>query len=265
MNGRPVRPRPAATVMVLRDGPGGLEVLLLRRSDALSFVPGAHVFPGGAVDAADSEPATTAVVSGRTDAEASALLGIDSGGLAFFVAAVRECIEEAGVVIGHPVDDPDGPVPGDHPALDDLDRLRPDIEAGRLALHEWCRARDVVLDAGRMRYVSRWITPEASPKRFDTRFFAVELPPGQRATADGDEATEARWWSPAEALAAHERGEIVLIEPTWFSVDLLARFSSCAEALAALDYGQRHAHRVREGDDGSRVPIPADSRGGQVP
>ncbi len=95
----PLVPRPAATVMVVRDGDGAIEVLMLRRSLRSDFVRGAYVFPGGAVDEEDTAPELLEVVSGRTDAEASEVLEVDSGGLGYWVSAFRECFEEAGVLV----------------------------------------------------------------------------------------------------------------------------------------------------------------------
>src|SRR5277367_2656854 len=96
--------RDAATVMLIRDaddGEGGtaIEVCMLRRNLASEFVAGAYVFPGGSVDPEDRGPRAAALCQGRSDAEASAVLGVDSGGLAFWVAALRECFEEAGVLV----------------------------------------------------------------------------------------------------------------------------------------------------------------------
>ena len=109
-------PRPAATTMVLRDGADGIEVLLLLRSHRSVFVPGARVFPGGAVDAADHDPHPTAPGAPTTD-EASERLGLDRGGLAYWVAALRECFEAAGILLarraqdGAPIDVSDPAAP----------------------------------------------------------------------------------------------------------------------------------------------------------
>ena len=92
-------PRDAATVMLLRDGTEGVEVFMMRRTLNAAFVGGFYVFPGGAVDAADRHAEVEASCLGLTDADASEQLGIPSGGLAFWVAAVRECFEEAGVLL----------------------------------------------------------------------------------------------------------------------------------------------------------------------
>ena len=232
----PVTPRPAATIMLLRDAPAGagerLEVLLLRRSGRTPFVPGAHVFPGGAVDPGDHDPHLAVLADGHDDASASAVLDVDAGGLAFWVAAVRESLEEAGVLLA---DDADGrPLDDGHPALADLPRLRRRIEDGDDTLARLYAEHGLRLPAGRIRYVSRWITPEESPRRYDTRFFVAAMPPGQTAVADDWEAVDASWWHPSDALAGWQAGDIELIEPTVVSLELLADFGSTHAALTAL-------------------------------
>lgn len=232
----PVTPRPAATVMLLRDelqhDVPRLEVLLLRRSGHTPFVPGAHVFPGGAVDHGDHHPTLVAHAEGLDDGSASKALEVDGGGLAFWVAAVRECLEEAGVLLATGADGT--PVRSDHPALGDLTGLRQRIERGDEHLGAVCAEHHLRLPLGAMAYVSRWVTPEASPRRYDTRFFAAAMPPGQRAVADEWEAVEAAWWHPTDALAAWQADQIELIEPTVVSLELLTRFETSAAALAAL-------------------------------
>ncbi|MGH6887497.1 MAG: MBL fold metallo-hydrolase, partial [Geminicoccales bacterium] len=91
-------PRPAATLLLLRDGSLGPEAFLLQRTPGAAFLAGAHVFPGGALDKADRDIRVLRRVAGLSDAEASARLGLDTGGLAFWVAAIRECFEEAGIL-----------------------------------------------------------------------------------------------------------------------------------------------------------------------
>ncbi|MGK2930597.1 MAG: NUDIX hydrolase [Acidimicrobiales bacterium] len=232
----PTSPRPAATVMLLRDeldhDVPRLEVLLLRRSGHTPFVPGAHVFPGGAVDAGDHLPQLLDHTDGLDDRSASSALDVDSGGMAFWVAAVRECLEEAGVLLATTRDG--SPIGGDHPALTDLTVLRQRIERGDEHLAGVCAAHDLRLPLGAMAYVSRWVTPEESPRRYDTRFFAAPMPAGQRAEADDWEAVEAAWWHPADALAAWQADDIQLIEPTVVSLELLTGFETSAAALAAL-------------------------------
>ena len=221
--------------MLLRDS-SDLEVLLLRRSGATPFVPGAHVFPGGAVDPADGDPAIARVVDGLDEPAAQMVLDVGDGAMAFWFAAVRECLEEAGVLLatqeGRPIDPA-------HPVRSDLVALRRRIERGDEHLADTCVRHGLRLPLGDLVYVSRWITPEGSPRRYDTRFFAAAMPEGQEAVADDWEAVDARWWRPSAALDAWQAGRIDLIEPTVASLTLLADFTTASSALAGVAHHGR--------------------------
>jgi 8-oxo-dGTP pyrophosphatase MutT (NUDIX family) len=224
--------RDAATVMLVRDGAGGLEVFMLRRTLAAVFAKGLYVFPGGAVDDADRHPGVEAVCHGRADAEASAVLGVAAGGLAYWVAAIRECFEEAGVLLATGAD-------GAVVRFDDPDRsarfsaLRQAVHQGEARLVEICEREGLQLDVGAMQYVSHWITPVGEPRRFDTRFFVAAAPEAQEPLHDDHETIESRWISPVAALAAHEQGELAMIMPTLSNLRFLAPFERAADALEA--------------------------------
>jgi 8-oxo-dGTP pyrophosphatase MutT (NUDIX family) len=232
--------RDAATVMLVRDGrdPAGaaaVEVCMLRRNLASEFVAGAYVFPGGSVDPADRGDAADELCRGLTDAEASAVLGTPSGGLAFWVAALRECFEEAGVLLAQPRDAADG--------TDLLDLTDPAVRArfeghrlevneGRRGLLDVCRAEGLVLAADAVHYVSHWITPELAPKRYDTRFFVTAAPSGQVAHPDEGETIATIWVRPDDALARFGAGEIELLPPTISNLEQLAVHSTTEEVMA---------------------------------
>ena len=253
--------RPAATVMLVRDTapapgrPGGVEVLMLLRHLESVFVPGVWVFPGGRVD--DGDEAASTRSPGRTDAEASAALGLPAGGLAYWVAAARECFEEAGILLarhastGRPLE-----TRGDLEAAR-FARHRRDVHAGRRSLADVLAAEDLVLDLGDVHYVSHWITPPGGTRRFDTRFFVAPAPPGQTAAHDTAETVESLWTTPAAALERHAAGEILLVIPTIRNLHTLARFDSVAELLdAARSIGRVPAIAPRfRGDPG--VPASA--------
>ncbi len=124
-------PRPAATLLLLRDGSLGPEALLLQRTHSSAFLAGAHVFPGGALDKADRDVRVLRRVAGLTDAEASARLGLEAGGLAFWVAAMRECFEEAGILLA---ESEDGRAV-DAARAAALAPYRAQLHAGKLAFH----------------------------------------------------------------------------------------------------------------------------------
>jgi 8-oxo-dGTP pyrophosphatase MutT (NUDIX family) len=224
--------RPAATLMLIRDGVDGMEVLMLRRNPDSLFAADAWVFPGGAVDPSDGDLAPTGVL-GPTDDDASATIGVPSGGLAYFVAAARECFEEAGVLLARHA--------GSGAALEtssDLDatrfgRHRRDLLAGRRSLAEMLGAEDLVLDLTDVFYVSHWITPPGPPRRFDTRFFLAAAPSGQAASHDTAETVESVWTTPGRALERRAVRDLHLVFPTIKNLEALARFPASADLLAA--------------------------------
>lgn len=248
--------RPAATVMLVRDTPEErIEVLLLRRHPDLVFVAGAHVFPGGAVDPGDDAPGTTSVVTGMDDATASELLDLAAGGLAYWVAAVRETFEEAGLLLASTLQ-------GDDPWLDTrraarLHEARPELDAGRLSMAELCRREGLQLDLGALRSFGRWITPIGAPRRYDTRFFVAPAPPRPEVRVDEREAVAAEWSEPVEALERFARGDIDLILPTERSLAVLAEYRSTTDLLAWLD----GAPAEIDDHGGRRVASPADEAG----
>lgn len=232
----PVAILPAATVLLVRDSDAGeLQVCLLRRNLQSTFVGGVSVFPGGAVEPADGHPALLALCDGRTDAQASAALGIASGGLAFWVAAIREAFEEAGLLpatwahSGAPLHFSDDALAArfaaHRGAVDREERSLGDV------LHE----EGLRLDVGAMHYLSHWVTPPGRSRRYDTRFFLAQAPAGQRLAHDGREAIEGAWVRPADAIARQEAGELVMRPPTVWSLHQLAQSATAAEALAASE------------------------------
>jgi 8-oxo-dGTP pyrophosphatase MutT (NUDIX family) len=231
--------RDAATVMLVRDavdGAGGpaVEVCMLKRNLASEFVAGAYVFPGGAVDPADRGDAADELSRGLSDADASRILGVESGGLAFWVAALRECFEEAGVLLAQPRDAADGTLLLD--TTDPAERARFEahrlgINEGRTGLLDVCREEGLVLAADTVHYVSHWITPELAPRRYDTRFFVTAAPPGQVARHDDGETIATIWVRPDDALARFEAGEIELLPPTIANLGELAAHSSTDEVM----------------------------------
>jgi len=252
--------RDAATVMLVRDGEAGLEVLMQRRTLKAAFVGGFYVFPGGALDTADRDPSVAASTAGPSDAEASRALGVEAGGLASWVAAVRECFEEAGVLLaydraGDPVrlDDPDvGRRFVDH---------RHALHAGSLALAELCEREGLRLATDRLHYVAHWITPLGEVRRFDTRFFVARAPEGQTPLHDDNETIDTIWVNPADALGRHARGELAMILPTIRNLEFLAQHGSAAAVEAAargvVDPPAMVPRLVRVGDE-TRIVLPGD-------
>jgi len=216
--------------MLVRDGERGLEVFMLRRSLRLVFAGGAHVFPGGAVDDGDRDMEAWAV--GRTDEAASASLGLARGGLAFWAAAVRECFEEAGILLAV-----DGS--GEVVHLDDPDTAerfsihRQAVASGERSLADVCAAEDLRLAVDGMHYVSRWITPEGAPRRFDTRFFVCAAPQRQTPLHDASETIAHEWVRPEDVLVRHREGAVDLMTPTQRSLQWLDGEATVAAVLEA--------------------------------
>jgi 8-oxo-dGTP pyrophosphatase MutT (NUDIX family) len=238
-----------------------LEVLMVRRNLRSDFVGGAYVFPGGSVDLADAGAEAEAACSGRSDADASALLGIDTGGLAYWVAVLRETFEEAGLLLA---ERPGGPalLAGDPAEEARFVAERAAVNAGTRRFLDLCRDEGLRLMVGDVHYFAHWITPQGAPRRFDTRFFVAAAPPGQRAAHDAGETIAETWVSPRRALAAHRAGDFEMIFPTIRNLQAISRFTSAGALLAAAaeasDAVPTIEPRVVADGNGVRIVLPGD-------
>lgn len=210
-------PIPAATVLLLRDAPR-FEVLMIERHAAIGFAGGALVFPGGRIDPADSNSAWAEHASGLDPAHGAAQ-----------VAAAREAFEEVGVLLAREKGG-DDLIGGARAAA--LSGYRKAVEQNDALFLDLIRDEGLTLACDRLRLFARWVAPPGFHKRFDTWFFAAERPAGQEALEDGDEATEALWIAPAEAMTARASGARKIIFPTARNLELLAQSRSVAEAFA---------------------------------
>jgi 8-oxo-dGTP pyrophosphatase MutT (NUDIX family) len=174
-----------------------MEVLMLQRTHRAAFIPGAYVFPGGAVDPGDSDPSFQNLVRDLDDLHASRMLNLDQGGMAFWIAAVRECFEEAGVLMAY---DSAGNIV-DAESSDVFARARTELANGNGSFIDVCRDFGLRLALDRMTYFSHWITQLGAPRRFTTRFFAAVAPDGQTASHDTTETIHHLWIRPGEALS----------------------------------------------------------------
>lgn len=248
--------REAATVMLVRDAPG-LEVFMLRRNLASTFVPGAYVFPGGQVDPDDASPRALRRAPGFDPAAADAIVGTTAAAR-FWIAAVRESFEEAGVLVarsrvgGRPLDEA-----ADHDALA-ADRVR--LLRGDTDLPAVLDAHDAVLDLDALVPFGRWITPVGAPKRFDTWFFVAPAPVGHAYAHDDGEMVASEWVHPDDALARARAGDIELIYPTIRSLLAMRRYPTAAAFLAAArDRWTRPAPlRVMDPDQGWQLDLTTD-------
>lgn len=211
-------PRDSASVVLLRDGRPGLQVLLMQRSKRSAVLGGAYVFPGGKLERSDSTPATLARLDCAPNALRQALAEpqLDEPKAAgLFVAAIRETAEEVGVFLCQPNSAPAA-------AAEPFAALvqQPGTVLTATALAPW----------------SRWITPphqKMIERRFDTRFFLAQLPAQQAVHQDDFEATALRWMTPQQALRAYYQREIDLIPPQIISLMHLSLYGAAGEALQA--------------------------------
>jgi glyoxylase-like metal-dependent hydrolase (beta-lactamase superfamily II)/8-oxo-dGTP pyrophosphatase MutT (NUDIX family) len=197
--------RPAATVVLVRPGPAGLEVLLTARPPTMAFAGGMHVFPGGRVDPGDAHPALTARSVRDADGAAASLGGdlAPEPALASYMAGIRELFEEAGVLLA------------DHQASPEaVAAARSGLLAGEATMASVAEALDLRLRTDRLIPISRWITPPGMDRRFDARFFVAALPDGVDASFEGDEVAGHEWIRPTDGLRAMADGRLKLWLPT---------------------------------------------------
>ena len=208
----------AASILVLRDGKHGLEVLMLRRHANSPSAPRALVFPGGMTDAADLVVENRVTV-GILDDDLARTWGFGAAGVAVAVA-LRELFEEAGLLCTTRPTTPE-----------QRETWRELAQATPANFYEILSSNERQLDAAGLVYMAHWRTPEGRPRRYDTRFFAARCPEGQEARCDGHETTEEFWTTPARALENFHRGEWSMLLPTRTLLAQLATFSSIDDAF----------------------------------
>jgi 8-oxo-dGTP pyrophosphatase MutT (NUDIX family) len=197
--------KPAATVMLLRNSNDGIEVFMLRRTTTAAFAGGMYVFPGGKVDDADGEG--------------------DDG---YVIAAIRECYEEAGVLLA--TDETGNVVTDGHPAL----AHRHAVHDGEIELRALCSRHHLRPAIGDLVWVSHWITPMGeSSRRFDTRFFVAVAPPGQTSRHDDNETIASEWVAPSEGLRRQANGELTMMHPTIKNLEFLVGHHHTESAMSS--------------------------------
>jgi 8-oxo-dGTP pyrophosphatase MutT (NUDIX family) len=208
----PAKPRPASTVLLLRDGlDTGLEVFMVERHHKMGFAAAARVFPGGRVDDADIEHAD------------------DTAG-AFRIAAIRETFEESGILLARPRGQSDL-IPPDH--LKQLQPARPAVNTGDLKFTDLLNRENLTLASDLLVPFAHWITPVTYPKRYDTHFFVARAPKEHIGEHDGHESVDSLWISPNQALSDTDAGQGKLEFPTRRNLEKLSRWKDTATALSA--------------------------------
>jgi 8-oxo-dGTP pyrophosphatase MutT (NUDIX family) len=287
-----VVPRRAATVVLLRDAPGGPEVFLVRRRTTMPFASGMYAFPGGSVDPRDGAEPTGGPWVGPDPESWARMLGLPGEVRAareVVAAAVREMFEETGVLFAGsdadslvgdvlltaPPASPDAAPPASPDAASAAGDVGADaaLAAGDVAAEGWAAARLSLVErrislsellterrlsvrADLLHAWARWITPEFEPRRYDTFFFLAELPAGQIAREVGGEADRIAWVRPADALAGREAGELGMLPPTVAVLESLSSFERVAAALAATAPSLAPVQpRVEWFEDGARLVL----------
>lgn len=222
---------------------------MVQRTSRVAFGASAWVFPGGRVDPEDAVDADD-VVTGLTDDVASDLLDIESGGLAWWIAGIRETVEEAGLLL---VD------PGSNPSPASIDAVREAVHRDSGELIPALRSLGLVADLGVMHEVARFVTPLGPPRRFDTRFLLTGAPEDQTVTPDEGEVVAARWVAPDEALELWSAEEFPLMSVTHRMLACLRRYSSASDVLThAASRPPTRRVRVDDPEGAYRVLLPED-------
>jgi 8-oxo-dGTP pyrophosphatase MutT (NUDIX family) len=218
-------PRPAASLVLLRDSPEGLQALLLQRPGDDTVLAGAHVFPGGKLDREDAEAESLSRIDSAPEALHARLAEPElssQAAAALYVAALREAFEETGVLLAHGADAA-------------LAERACALRRQGLAFGEVLAELDLRIQTSALQPWSRWITPlvpAMMKRRFDTRFFVARVPQGQAVVPDPREAVAADWLAPREALGRYDAAGIELAAPQIMTLVHLARFATVADAMA---------------------------------
>ena len=220
----PPEARPASTVVLLTDSPGGLSSYLMRRVPSMAFAAGMHVFPGGRVDdvdvAAQVEFTASPIDGHRMSAPSDLARGI-------VVGAVREVFEETGVLLA--VDEA-----GRTPVVDDAwDVDRDAVNSSSAEFPKVLARRGLAIDPDMLPLWSHWITPEVEERRYDVRFFVAAVPQGQPVRDVSGEADRVLWVSPTDALRGYETNEIPMLPPTVATLRELEDYRTVDDVLAA--------------------------------
>jgi 8-oxo-dGTP pyrophosphatase MutT (NUDIX family) len=211
---------PAATILMLRNGPTGLEVFMVVRHHQIDFASGALVFPGGKVDKGDSEIRSFCVGADTAD----------DTQLSLMVGAIREAFEECGILLARTTGE-SNLISGQR--LNSLEHYRDPLNKGEVSIAEFLEKENLTLACDLLQPFAHWITPDMMPKRFDTHFYLAQAPDDHVAIHDGYESVDSVWVSPVNALKGAEDGTYTIIFPTRLNIEMLGESDSVANALEA--------------------------------
>ena len=229
---------PAATMVLLDDRPD-LQVLMLLRNDASGFVASHTIFPGGAIEKDDRSSTWDSLISGLTNKEADEQLRTEEA-RSYWIAAIRETIEEVGVVVGS--------------CEEELLEDRKSLENGTVNFSQIVAQRQLSLNLSGVKPISRWITPKGGPRRYDTYFFAAQSRSPVAPRVDGKEAVEVFWITPSDALQKWESGELTMISPTLATLQQLQTYRNTDEIFSALE-SKPLPENIRIIDESNALPL----------
>lgn len=233
---------PAATLILVREGPDGIEILMQQRNPQAVFVGGAWVFPGGKLDPNDNADLWQSLIVDLSESDAyrtldlahaaspcnadevlphEAAAPLQAKALAYWVAALREAFEEAGLLLVK-----------ERVTQTQRDHWREQLLSGALSWQQLIESNNLSPAVNQLHYLSRWVTPPHNTRRYDTRFFITQAPMDQDLSHEDYEAIETRWLRPQDALSAAKNGEMQLILPTLVTVRAL---SEATERFASAD------------------------------
>ncbi len=224
---------PAATVLLVRDHNSTVEVFMIKRAMKTNF-GGAWVFPGGKVDSSDDIKNISKYSPLLNDEEASKRLGIKSGGLIYWIACIRECFEESGILLADNEQKKisKGWFKGSDEEI--VNQYKKQLLQGKDVFLELIDKFDLTLSTNEIAYISHWITPKIEKRRYSTRFFIARCP-NQLATHDGLEGVESRWLEPKVALDLYKSGEFPMIMPTIKNLELIKDFQDTQMLLLSMN------------------------------
>jgi 8-oxo-dGTP pyrophosphatase MutT (NUDIX family) len=246
---QPVEPKPAASVVLVRTAapaaPEPIEVYMIRRRSSMKFLGGFYAFPGGKVDPDDGSPAALARCRGLDTVEAETIFPghADAPALAFWVAAVRELLEESGILLacdaeGRGLDATTQAVAAR------IERSRKALMAGEAPFTELLAREGWYCDLASLRYLSHFITPRASPIRFSARFFLVRVPADQAPRLFTEETSEGFWIHPGHGYRRFLAGELPMAEPAEYGLAWVAQFRSVEDLWGAHADGRHKFHGI---------------------
>lgn len=234
----------AATIILLANTTK-LKILMMQRNIKTIFGGGMWVFPGGRVDKTDQSHTLHALSTDKTDQCASNILKVPNGGLDYYLAAIRETFEEAGILLAKNKTTQAQLNFNHQQTINKFIIYRKNLNNQIQTFEEIIHQENLILDTKNMHYVSRWITPNGPPRRFDARFFVAQMPSSQVALHDNNELVNSIWISPQEILKRHAKDSMRLMEPTLRVVKNLSLFGSSSAVMSAAADIDKPYHRVR--------------------